>query len=95
MDFNKALMDRQGYGAYEELDPRTLPPLYVAYRTDLAEGTEVFHNDIRGRYERGEPEVVDAMKFWANVADEIKVCLAKKDWALIAIQQDRHTGEVI
>jgi glucuronokinase len=52
----------------------------VAYRTDSAEGTEVFHNDIRGRFERGEPEVVDAMKFWANVADEIKVCLAERDW---------------
>src|SRR5207302_7079442 len=48
MDFDKALMERQAHGRYEELDPHLLPPVYVAYRTDLAEGTEVFHNDIRG-----------------------------------------------
>jgi len=49
MDFSKALLDRQGYGHYEPLDPALLPPLYIAYRTDLAEGTEVFHNNIRSR----------------------------------------------
>lgn len=39
MDFNRELMQRQGHGCYEELDPALLPPLYVAYRSDLAEGT--------------------------------------------------------
>jgi glucuronokinase len=80
MDFNRDLMDRQGYGSYEELDPALLPPLYVAYRTDLAEGTEVFHNDIRGRFNRGEPAVVDAMKFWADLTDQVKECLLRRDW---------------
>jgi glucuronokinase len=72
MDFNQALMERQGYGHYEELDPRLLPPLYIAYRRDLAEGTEVFHNDIRGRFNRGELAVVEAMKFWAGLADQVR-----------------------
>ena len=70
MDFNKSLLDTQGHGRYEELDPRLLPRLYVAYRRELAEGTEVFHNDIRGRFNRGEPMVVEAMKFWAGLAEE-------------------------
>jgi hypothetical protein len=27
-----------------------LPPLYIAYQTELAEASDVFHNDIRKRY---------------------------------------------
>jgi glucuronokinase len=83
MNFDRELMERQGYGAYEELDPTLLPPLYVAYRTDLAEGTEVFHNDIRGRFQRGEPAVVAAMKFWADLTDQVKECLLRRDWDAI------------
>lgn len=77
MDFNRELMEREGSGHYESLDPALLPPLYVAYRTDLAEGTEVFHNDIRGRFNRGEPAVVAAMKFWADLTDQVKGCLLR------------------
>jgi len=40
----------------------------VAYRTSLSEGTEVFHNNIRERWNRGEPEVVEAMRTWAGYA---------------------------
>ncbi len=72
MDFDRALMERQGYGRYEELDPALLPPLYVAYRKDLSEGTEVFHNNIRERFHRGEPQVVEAMRFWADLAEKVK-----------------------
>jgi glucuronokinase len=53
MDFAEKHFERQGYGDYEKLDPATLPPLYIAYRTSLSEGTEIFHNDIRGRFNRG------------------------------------------
>lgn len=54
--------------AYEPLDPGLLPPVYVAYHTELGEPTEVFHNDIRGRYDRGEAAVVDAMQRFAGFA---------------------------
>jgi glucuronokinase len=75
MDFNRELMERQGYGAYEELDPALLPPVYVAYRAQLAEGTEVFHNNIRARWDRGEPEVVEAMRQWAGLAEQVRALL--------------------
>ena len=77
MDFDKSLMDRQGYGRYDELDPDLLPPLYVAYRAELAEGTEVFHNNIRARWERGDTEVVAAMKTWAGLTDQVHELLLK------------------
>jgi glucuronokinase len=81
MDFDKALFDKQGFGHYEPLRPATLPPLYIAYRTDLSEGSEVFHNNIRDRFERGEPEVVDAMAFWADLTVQARKALEQADWA--------------
>lgn len=83
MDFDRELMQRQGYGHYEELDVRLLPPLYVAYRAELAEGTEVFHNNIRSRWERGEPEVVEAMKSWARMTGDVRDLLLKGGGAQI------------
>lgn len=77
MDFARTLMDRQGYGHYEELEPRLLPPLYIAYRTDLSEGTEVFHSDLRGRYDRGEPAVLAAIDFWADLAAKTRDLLRR------------------
>jgi glucuronokinase len=75
MDFDRDHMRQHGHGRYEPLDPALLPPLYLAYRTDLSEGTEVFHNDIRGRFNRGEPAVVEAMQYWAELADQVKALL--------------------
>lgn len=72
MDFDRALMESRGYGEYEEIDPALLPPLFIAYRTDLGEGSETFHNNIRERWERGEPEVVQAMQDFAGYAQETR-----------------------
>ena len=78
MDFAEELIQRQGHGYYEELDPKLLPPLYIAYTTNLSEDTEVFHNDIRGRFERGDKEVVEAMEFWAELAQNARDLLKEK-----------------
>jgi glucuronokinase len=75
MDFDAALMDRLGHGFYEPLDPSLLPPLYIAYSTDLSEGTEVFHNDMRARYDRGDQQVRAAIQRWANLAEQVKFML--------------------
>lgn len=79
MDFERELMEKQGHGLYEPLDPKLLPRLYVAYRDDFSEPTEIFHNDIRGRFNRGEKQVVDAMKFWAQLTDRFKAALLAQD----------------
>ncbi len=75
MDFNRGLIEKRGYGDYEEIDPKLLPNLYVAYTKQLSEGTEVFHNDIRSRWNRGEREVVSAMYHWAGLAERVKQML--------------------
>ena len=65
--------------AYERLDPALLPPLYLAFSTLLSEPTEVFHNDIRGRYDRGEARVVEAMRQFARLAAEARTALLQRD----------------
>jgi glucuronokinase len=64
---------------YEPLDPALLPNLYVAYHTALSEPTEIFHNDIRSRYNRGEKMVVDAMQHFAELAEEGRKALLEGD----------------
>ena len=72
MDFARELMERQGHGKYERIDEGLLPNLFVAYRTDLAEGSETFHNNIRDRWLAGDPEVVQAMIDFASYAQEVR-----------------------
>lgn len=72
MDFDRARIERDGHGLYEPIDPALLPPLFVAYHDHLAEGTELFHNDLRSRYNRGEPAVMDAIRRWAGMAEEVR-----------------------
>jgi len=72
MDFSRPLMERLGRGRYVPLDPAKLPPLYVAYRTELAEVSGVFHNNIRARFEQGEPKVVEAMARFAELTDRAR-----------------------
>jgi len=64
---------------YEPLDPALLPPLYVAYHVSLGEPTEVFHNNIRDRYNRGEALVVDAMAHAAELAAGAREALVAGD----------------
>jgi glucuronokinase len=84
MDFNKELMAKQGYGNYEALEPELLPKLYVAYRGDLSEPTEVFHNNLRDRFESGDRNVVGAMCYWAGLTDKVKRCLLNRQLEEIA-----------
>lgn len=72
MDFEKARLERDGYGLYEPLDPKLLPPLYIAFHDNLAEGTEVTHNDLRARYNRNDPEVLAAIQTWAGLAQQAR-----------------------
>jgi len=77
MNFEQTFMREHGAGQYQSLDPGILPPLYIAYRDDICQGSEIFHNDIRNRFERNDPDVISAMKFWADLTDQFRNCLLK------------------
>lgn len=72
MNFDKAFMDQNGYGQYEYLPSESLPHIYIAYRQDLSEGSEIFHNNIKSRFEKGDEEVLQAMQNWANLASRAR-----------------------
>jgi glucuronokinase len=80
MDFARDKIERQGYGDYERLDVSLLPNVYVAYRTSLSEGTEVFHSNIRERWRLGDPEIVEAMRTWAGYAERGRQALMARDY---------------
>jgi glucuronokinase len=79
MDFDRTLMEKQGHGSYEPLDPALLPPLYVAYQEDLSEVSSKFHNNIRERFELGDKKIIAAMKYWAQLAAKTRKCLLDRD----------------
>jgi glucuronokinase len=87
MDFdpaNEHPVDGFKFYKYEPLPPGLLPTLYLAYHNSLSEPTEVFHNDIRGRFNRGEQKVVDAMKHLAQITALGREALLKKDGRQLA-----------
>jgi glucuronokinase len=85
MDFDKEYMIEHGHGRYERLDPALLPPVFIAYQQDLAESSEVFHNDIRRRYESGEPKVIDAINRIAELARLGREALLSGDAAALGV----------
>jgi glucuronokinase len=79
MDFDKRLLDERGYGHYEPLDPATLAPLFLAYLSRPKDSGKM-HSDVRARWHRGDPEVVEAMRTFARYATEGKQALAERDY---------------
>jgi glucuronokinase len=80
MNFRKDLMESRGYGEYERLDPALLPNVYMAYRTSLSEGTEVFHSNVRERWRSGDLEVCRAMEAWSSYAEQGRAALLQRDY---------------
>lgn len=82
MDFDRAkTRTLHGFecGMYEPLDPALLPPLYVAYNAQVAEPTWVFHNDLRGRYDRGDADVRAAMLKFASLTEQARAAILRGD----------------
>jgi glucuronokinase len=78
MNFAKETMKTEdGFvcGEYEDLPITLLPPLYISYSTGCSEPTEVFHNNLRFRYDQGEPAVIAAMRRCAELTIQAKNAL--------------------
>ena len=91
MDFLE-LTEIDGYqcGSYEALDSNLLPPLYLAYSVRGGEPTEVFHNNLRARYDAGEKDVVNAMRELAELTGQTLQAMKNNDHALVSQYMDRN-----
>jgi glucuronokinase len=93
MDFDSScehVVDGLRCYRYEPMDPALLPPLYVAHHATLGEPTEVFHNQIRERFDRGEDSVVEAMKRFAELAADGRAALLAQDRERLACLIDAN-----
>jgi glucuronokinase len=82
MDFaRERIREHRGLpcGVYEPLNPALLPPLYVAYKTDVAGPTEVVHGNLRSRFQQGETAVVEAMARLAELTVQAREALLARD----------------
>ena len=80
MDFDRELMERQGHGNYEPLDPGLFPPMFIAMVADPSDSSGM-HSPVRVRWERGDQEVIEAMRNFADLASRCRVALEAGDWA--------------
>lgn len=75
MDFNKKIMDKQGFGNYQILSTTHFPNFYIAFRKNLSEGTEILHNNLKARFDIGEEKVLQSMDRWGEITEEFKTAL--------------------
>ncbi len=80
MDFDEKQLKEKGYGIYTPLEPRNLPKLYLAYKTELGKVSGSVLNNIRERFESGDPVTVNTIREIANLADEGRECIQNKDY---------------
>ena len=73
-------MQRQGYGYYETFPRDLLPKLYIAYRTELSEGSEIVHNNLRQRFDAGDKIVIEAMTRFAELTSSAYESLKNRNW---------------
>ncbi|MEI8244426.1 MAG: GHMP kinase [Lentisphaerota bacterium] len=90
MDFDKKFMAEHGYGNYHPIE---IPPemkIYIAFRTDLAEGSEILHSRLREDYESGDPKVLAAMQEWADLTVKVKDAMEKRDFVRLPALLNRN-----
>ncbi len=75
MDFDRDLMESRGYGNYFPIPANSFPMFYIAFRKNLSEGTEVLHNNLKARFEIGDPRVLQAMLRWGQITEEFREAL--------------------
>jgi glucuronokinase len=79
MDFSRDIMDRLGHGAYQPLDPHLLPALFVAHQPGPVKVSGQVLNDLKHRWERGDPEVLETLERIAALASSGREALLQGD----------------
>jgi len=80
MDFDRAHLERNGYGIYEPLHPEKMPPVYVAYDPARAEVSDIQHRNLRDLFNRGDPTVLAAMQRYREITEIGKRAILGGDW---------------
>jgi glucuronokinase len=79
MNFDRKIMESKKHGDYDRIDPKLLPRLYIAYKTELGKVSGKVLSDIKTRWEKGEEHVVKTLKRIADIAEEGKEAIHQRD----------------
>jgi len=90
MDLDREIVQKQGFGCYERLDPEMLPPLYLAYKPALGKVSGRVLDPIRQGFERGDPDVLAALVSLASLAEEGKAALLRQDHKRVQALMDEN-----
>jgi glucuronokinase len=80
MDLDRGLIEERGYGYYEPLDPKRLPPLYLAYQPELGKVSGHVLSEIRSGYEKGDTFVIETLGRIADLAAEGRELFLQEDF---------------
>lgn len=90
MDFDKKHMEAAGYGMYSELSSTLFPSMYIAYRTDLSQVSEVVHNNLKQRYNNQDNDVLQAIQEWSDLTVQFKNSIENKNTGNIGELMNRN-----
>ncbi len=93
MDFERKSLEKSGYGKYEKLDPRLLPKLYIAYKTDLGKVSGAVFNDLKARYEKGDEVALSSLNRIAALAEEGREAILKHDHKRLFLLMNENFDE--
>jgi len=93
MDFERKTFEKRGYGKYEKLDPRLLPKLYIAYKTDLGKVSGAVFNDLKARYEKGDELALSSLNRIAALAEEGREAILKRDHKRLSVLMNENFDE--
>ena len=68
MDFRKDYVEANNKGIYEELDPRLIRNVYVAFDPNRAEESGKAHKKVRRLFEEKKSDIIGAMNEFADIA---------------------------
>lgn len=90
MDFNRKIMEKFNHGKYVHLEPDLLPKLYIAYRLDMGKESGVVLNNVKVRYEQGDPVVIDTLEQIGELARKGKTALENRDYTTLHTLMDQN-----
>lgn len=82
MNFGEMTTDARfgvSHGEYHDVDPGSLPPLFLAYRVSAARPSDRFHRVLRRRYEDGDSNIRDLLNHLGALALEGEAALRWSD----------------
>ena len=68
MDFRKDYVEANNKGIYEELDPKLLKNVYIAFDPNRAEESGKAHKKVKRLFEEKKPDILSAMSEFASIA---------------------------